>query len=89
MPNKADKAYQRWYDLNKKEGSFCKMQKEAQGAMLEEQVGQRVGRILRLGSGKERVYVYDFQDHNSTFLYKHAKARMKLYKQENYPIIDI
>lgn len=59
------------------------------GGQSEIQVGQRVGRILRLGSGKERVYVYDFQDHNSTFLYKHAKARMKLYKQENYPIIDI
>lgn len=47
MPNKADKAYQKWCDLNKKEGSFCKMQKEAQGAMLEEQEGQYGGNYFK------------------------------------------
>lgn len=59
------------------------------GGQSEIQVGQRVGRILRLGSGKDKVYVYDFQDHNSKFLYKHAKARMKLYRQEKYPIKEV
>ena len=42
---------------------------------------QRIGRVLRLSPGKERAIIFDFEDH-TPMLYRHAKVRKKLYKQE-------
>lgn len=42
---------------------------------------QRVGRVLRLYPGKERAYVFDFED-ATPMLKRHANIRKKLYRTE-------
>lgn len=42
---------------------------------------QRIGRVLRLSSGKDRAIVFDFED-GTPMLNRHSKVRRKLYEQE-------
>jgi len=56
-------------------------------------VRQSIGRGMRLKDGKERVYLWDFVDDYSVkkgklkknYLLKHGEARMKTYREQNFP----
>jgi superfamily II DNA or RNA helicase len=42
---------------------------------------QRIGRVMRLYPGKNKCYVFDFDDETPIF-HRHAKRRRKLYEEE-------
>ena len=48
---------------------------------------QRVGRCLRTADGKEEAIIIDFQDSHHKMVRKHALARMKIYKEQEYEVI--
>lgn len=51
---------------------------------------QKIGRSLRFKKGeKETVDFYDFADSGNSYLYKHAKTRIKLYKDNGYNDIHL
>lgn len=45
---------------------------------------QRTGRVLRTFEGKEHGVVYDFNDHQHTYLHAQSAKRMKVYKKLGY-----
>ena len=45
---------------------------------------QRIGRCLRITKEKKSALFYDFVDIGDTFLYKHSKRRIAIYKKEGY-----
>lgn len=58
----------------------------AGGKSMRQQL-QRIGRGLRLnGIDGNSVMVFDFMDRTNKHLYKHAKERVKLFKNENFDV---
>lgn len=54
------------------------------------QTVQRVGRAIRKKKGKEnKAQVFDFYDRTHDYLFKHSKARIKIYEEENFDITFI
>ena len=49
---------------------------------------QRIGRGLRLDTGKEEVIVVDFMDEHSRTLKNHSNARIKVWKEEGFTVVD-
>ena len=58
----------------------------ASGGMSYKRLLQRIGRGMRLQDGKVDVHIIDFEDTGVRLLEKHAKARMKVYKKNDFPI---
>lgn len=57
------------------------------GKKSKRQVLQRVGRSLRKKKeGANVVSIYDFMDYGSRYLEKHARERLKIYKDEGFEI---
>lgn len=47
---------------------------------------QRIGRILRIMPDKRDVYIFDLFDRTTSYLYSHAKKRVKYYKEEGFDV---
>lgn len=47
---------------------------------------QRIGRILRVRNDKKDVIVFDLYDRTSRILYKHAKERVKYYREQGFDV---
>ncbi len=48
---------------------------------------QRAGRVLRTALGKKKAVIYDYQDEHHPMLKRHAKARMKVYQDQQFEVI--
>lgn len=49
---------------------------------------QRVGRALRIADGKETATIIDFDDEHHSMLKRHAKERRKVYKEQEFEVVD-
>lgn len=59
----------------------------AAGGKSLRQTIQRVGRAIRKKKGRENIAdIYDFEDRTHDYLFKHAKARRKIYEEEEFDI---
>jgi superfamily II DNA or RNA helicase len=47
---------------------------------------QRIGRVMRLYPGKNKCFVFDFDDETPIF-HRHARCRRKLYEEEEEFVI--
>lgn len=56
------------------------------GKKSRRQLLQRVGRSLRSKEEENVVKIYDFMDFGSRYLEKHARERLKIYKEEKFEI---
>lgn len=52
------------------------------------EVLQRIGRVLRKAKGKDTTIIYDFMDKMSKVLYSQAEERKKIYKKEEFQLLE-
>ena len=62
----------------------------ASGGKSFKQVVQRVGRVLRHKDyGGNQAKIFDFEDKTNSYLRKHSKERLELYKEQGFPIVPL
>jgi superfamily II DNA or RNA helicase len=60
----------------------------ASGGKSQVKLIQRVGRAVRLANGKTEAMIVDFQDAHNPTLKRHAAARRKVYKEQEFDVVE-
>lgn len=53
------------------------------------QVIQRIGRVLRITPTKKSAIIFDIQDRTCNLLYRQAKSRLQVYRDQQFPVKEI